>query len=163
MCSSDLFPSHDIRVTYKNGVPLLLYLDIFKNFFANTQEKKFYMLKGIGEISFEVIDSYENENEGHFIIGKDNTKTIKITNSTKLDASITTDDYQSFWNSINAKVLNSKGTVISKSLAQLTSNATTKKITLDNIDADPFATILLKLGAEQAIVIKDGAGNLTST
>ena len=31
----------------KNGVPLLMYLDIFKNFFANTQEKSFYMLKGI--------------------------------------------------------------------------------------------------------------------
>jgi hypothetical protein len=127
----------------KNGVPLLLYLDIFKNFFANTQEKKFYMLKGVGEISFEVIDSYNNENEGHFIVGKDNTKTIKITNKTKLDASITTNDYQSFWNSLNVKVLNSKGTVISTSLAQITSNATTKTITLDNIDANPFATILL--------------------
>ena len=30
----------------KNGVPLLMYLDIFKNFFADTQEDKFYMLKG---------------------------------------------------------------------------------------------------------------------
>lgn len=127
----------------KNGVPLLMYLDIFKNFFANTQEDKFYMLKGIGEISFEVIDSYDNENEGHFIIGKDNTKTIKITNETKLDASITTNDYQSFWNSISVKVLNNKGTVVSTSLAQMTYNATTKKITLDNIDANPFATILL--------------------
>jgi hypothetical protein len=132
-----------INGVLKNGVPLLLYLDIFKNFFANTQEKKFYMLKGVGEISFEVIDSYNNENEGHFIIGKDNTKTIKITNKTKLNASITTDDYQSFWNSLNVKVLNSKGTVISTSLAQITSDATKKTITLDNIDANPFATILL--------------------
>lgn len=128
---------------YKNGVPLLLYIDIFKNFFANTQEKKFYMLKGVGEISFEVIDSYNNENEGHFIVGKDNTKTIKITNKTKLNAGITTNDYQSFWDSLNVKVLNSKGTVISTSLARMTSNATTKEITLDNIDANPFATILL--------------------
>lgn len=127
----------------KNGVPLLLYLDIFKNFFANTQEKKFYMLKGAGEISFEVIGSYNNENEGNYIIGKDNTKTIKITNTTKLTTSITTDNYQSLWNSINAKVLNSKGTVISVSLTQLTNNATTKTITLNNIDAEPFATILL--------------------
>lgn len=127
----------------KNGVPLLLYIDIFKNFFANTQEKKFYMLKGAGEISLEVIDSYDNQDEGHFIIGKDNTKTIHITNTTKLTASITTDNYESFWNSINVKVLNSKGTVISSSLAQITNNATTKTITLNNIDANPFATILL--------------------
>ena len=54
-----MFPSHDTgwskskRIgakategVEKNGVPLLLYLDIFKNFFANTQEKKFYMIKG---------------------------------------------------------------------------------------------------------------------
>ena len=127
----------------KNGVPLLLYLDIFKNFFANTQEKNFYMLKGAGEISFEVTNSYDNQDEGHFIIGKDNTKTIHITNTTKLTASITTDNYESLWNSINVKVLNSKGTVISSSLAQLTDDATTKTITLNNIDADPFATILL--------------------
>lgn len=127
----------------KNGVPLLMYLDIFKNFFANTQEDKFYMLKGIGEISFNVIDSYNNENNGIFIVGKDNTKTIKITNKTKLDANITTNDYQSFWNSLNVKVLNSKGTVITTSLDQMTSDATKKTITLDNIDANPFATILL--------------------
>lgn len=127
----------------KNGAPLLMYLDIFKNFFANTQEDKFYILKGVGEISFEVIDSYSNENEGHFIVGKDNTKTIKITNKTKLNASITTNDYQSFWNSLNVKVLNSKGTVITTSLGKMTSNAETKQITLDNIDANPFATILL--------------------
>lgn len=127
----------------KNGVPLLMYLDIFKNFFANTQEKKFYMLKGMGEISFEIIDSYNNENEGHYIIGKDNTKTIKITNTTELTASITTNDYQFFWNSINIKVLNSKWTVISTSLGQITSDPTKKTITLNNIDANPFATILL--------------------
>ena len=127
----------------KNGVPLLMYLDIFKNFFANTQENKFYMLKGVGEISFKVTNSYNNENDGLFIVGKDNTKTIKITNKTNLDANITTNDYQSFWNSLNAKVLNSKGTVITTSLSQMTSNATKKTITLDNIDANPFATILL--------------------
>lgn len=127
----------------KNGVPLLMYLDIFKNFFANTQEDKFYMLKGVGEISFKVTNSYNNVNDGPFIVGKDNTKTIKITNKTNLEANITTNDYQSFWNSLNVKVLNSKGTVITTSLSQMTSDATKKTITLDNIDANPFATILL--------------------
>lgn len=127
----------------KNGVPLLMYLDIFKNFFANTQEDKFYMLKGVGEISFEVTDSYNNKNDGLFIVGKDNTKTIKITDKTKLNANITTNDYQSFWNSLNVKALNSKGTVITTSLGKMTTVANTKKIQLDNIDANPFATILL--------------------
>lgn len=127
----------------KNGVPLLMYLDIFKNFFANTQEDKFYMLKGIGEISFEVTNSYNNKNDGLFIVGKDNTKTIKITDKTTLNANITTNDYQSFWNSLNVKVLNSKGTVITTSLGKITTVTNTKKIQLDNIDANPFATILL--------------------
>ena len=121
------------------------------------------MLKGVGEISFEVIDSYNNENEGHFIIGKDNTKTIKITNKTKLTANITTNDYQSFWNSLNVKVLNSKGTVISTSLAQITSNATTKTITLDNIDANPFATILLvSTTAETKKILKNRTRSIRS-
>ena len=127
----------------KNGVPLLMYLDIFKNFFANTQEDKFYMLKGVGEISFEVTNSYNNKNDELFIVGKDNTKTIKITDKTTLNANITTNDYQSFWNSLNVKVLNSKGTVITTSLGKITTVPNTKKIQLDNIDANPFATILL--------------------
>ena len=38
----------------KNGVPLLLYLDIFKNFFASTQEKKFHMLKGAGALRLNI-------------------------------------------------------------------------------------------------------------
>ena len=50
MCSSDLFPSHDIGVTTKkvekNAVPLIGYYDIFKNYYANTQEEKFYTIGG---------------------------------------------------------------------------------------------------------------------
>ena len=38
----------------KNGAPLLMYLDIFKNFFANTQENKFYMLKGAGALTLNI-------------------------------------------------------------------------------------------------------------
>ena len=47
----------------KNGVPLLLYLDIFKNFFANTQEKKFYMLKGAGKVVLNFQDTYKKLSE----------------------------------------------------------------------------------------------------
>ena len=44
----------------KNGVPLLLYLDIFKNFFANTQEEKFYMLKGAGAVKLNFQGTYQD-------------------------------------------------------------------------------------------------------
>ena len=44
----------------KNGIPLLMYIDIFKNFFANTQENKFYMLKGAGEIILNIQKAYQD-------------------------------------------------------------------------------------------------------
>ena len=31
------------------GTPLLMYFDIFKNYFANTQEESFYVASGVGE------------------------------------------------------------------------------------------------------------------
>lgn len=126
----------------KNGVPLLMYLDIFKNFFANTQEKKFYMLKGAGEVKLNLTDTYKKINDGIYIIGK-NQETIKITNTTTIQAGLILNKYEEFWSSIEVKILNSKGSVLSKTLAELTTNASTSKITLNNIDADPFATILL--------------------
>ena len=128
--------------TYKNGVPLLLYLDIFKNFFANTQENKFYMLKGAGEVKFNLANTYKKLNDGIYIIGK-NQETIKITNTTTIQAGLILNKYEEFWSSIEVKILNSKGSVLSKKLAELTNNASTATITLNNIDADPFATILL--------------------
>ena len=125
----------------KNGVPLLLYLDIFKNFFANTQEKKFYMLKGAGEVALEGIDSYNNENEGYYTIGK-NTNSIHITNTTKLQTRLTNIDYQRFWDSIKVTIMESDGGLYYKTLAQLTSDASTNTITLSNTNASPYATIL---------------------
>lgn len=128
--------------TYKNGIPLLLYLDIFKNFFANTQEDKFYMLKGAGEVKFNLTNTYKKLNDGIYIIGK-NQETIKITNTTTIQAGLILDKYEEFWSSIEVKILNSKGSVLTKKLAELTNNASTAAITLNNVDADPFATILL--------------------
>lgn len=126
----------------KNGTPLLLYLDIFKNFFANTQEKKFYMLKGAGEVTLDIQDTYNNSFNGNYTIGR-NQETVQITNTTNIHTNLMNINYERFWDSIRVKVLNSKGTVVSKSLAQITTNALTDTITLNNIDADPFATILL--------------------
>ena len=99
------------------------------------------MLKGAGEIAIEVIDSYDNENEGYYTIGKD-TNSIKITKSTKLKTDLTGIDYQSFWESIKVTTLESNGGLYYKTLDQLTSNAQTNTITLNNATANPYATIL---------------------
>lgn len=124
----------------KNGVPLLLYLDIFKNFFANTQENKFYMLKGAGEVILDIQDTYRNSHNGNYTIGKDQ-ESIDITKSTNIHTDLANIDYQSFWNSIKITILESDGGLYHKTLAQITSNALTDTITLNNISADPYATI----------------------
>lgn len=125
----------------KNGVPLLLYIDIFKNFFANMQENKFYMLKGAGEIKLDIQKSYKNLNDGVYIVGK-NQETIKIINTTTIQAGLILNRYEGFWSSIKVKILESDGGLYDKRLSQLTTNANSATITLNNVSADPYATIL---------------------
>lgn len=142
----------------KNGVPLLLYLDIFKNFFANTQEKKFYMLKGAGDITLNISDSYQSSDDGDYTIGK-NQESIHITKTTKIKTTLTDIDYQRFWDSIKITILESDGGLYHKTLGQTTSNALTNTITLNNITANPYATILqLSTTKETAKFIKTSLG-----
>lgn len=126
---------------YKNGVPLLMYLDIFKNFFANTQEDKFYMLKGAGEVTLDIQDTYQDSYNGNYTIGK-NQESINITTTTNIHTDLTNIDYQRFWGSIKITILESDGGIYYKTLGQITSNAKTDTITLNNISANPYATIL---------------------
>lgn len=81
---------------YKNGVPLLLYLDIFKNFFANTQEKKFYMIKGgISKLSVgpNIYDIPANIN-------------VSVSNSTTVGSFDESSDWENYWR--NVKVTGKK-------------------------------------------------------
>lgn len=142
----------------KNGVPLLLYLDIFKNFFANTQEKKFYMLKGAGEIKLNIAKTYNNDNDGIYVIGVDQ-KSIHVIPQTTIMASVVLTDYKDFWNTIKVKVLESDGGMYNKTLAQLTKNAALPTIVLNNVSSDPYATILqFFTTAETAKYIKTQLG-----
>ena len=124
----------------KNGVPLLLYLDIFKNFFANTQEKKFYMLKGAGALTLNTQKTYNNQNDGPYTIGKDQ-QSIDITNTTQITAGVITDNYKGLWESIKVKILESDGGLYTKRLSELTKNPSGLTITLNNVNANPYATI----------------------
>jgi hypothetical protein len=125
----------------KNGVPLLMYLDIFKNFFANTQENKFYMLKGAGEIKLNFTKTYNNENNGIYIIGKDQNS-VNVTKTTTITPNVILTDYTNFWNSLKVKILESDGGLYTKKISELTSNPKIANITLNKISADPYATIL---------------------
>ena len=126
---------------YKNGVPLLLYLDIFKNYFANTQENKFYMLKGAGSVTLNISDSYNSTDDGNYKIGTDQNS-VHFTKTTKIKTTITTDDYQRFWDSITIRLLTGDGSFQTTNLGRLTTNALTNTITLNAVPAEPYATIL---------------------
>ena len=125
----------------KNGVPLLMYLDIFKNFFANKQEDKFYMLKGAGEIQLNIQKTYNDSNNGTYVIGK-NQNSVGITKTTTITPNIILTDYTNFWNSLKVKILESDGGLYTKRIGELTSKPKTATIILDKISADPYATIL---------------------
>lgn len=126
---------------YKNGVPLLLYLDIFKNYFANTQENKFYMLKGAGNITLNISNTYQSSDDGYYKIGTDQYS-VHFTKTTTIETTITTEDYQRFWDSIKVRVLLGDGSFQTTNLGRLTTNALTKKITLNAVPSEPYATIL---------------------
>ena len=46
----------------KNRVPLLLYFDIFKNYYANTQEDNFYIIGNTGELKISINGTPVNPN-----------------------------------------------------------------------------------------------------
>jgi hypothetical protein len=107
----------------KNGVPLLIYLDIFKNFFANTQEDKFYMLKGglsrlsIGPKTYKI----PAENIGIF-----------PTAGTSVGSFDESNDWANYWK--NVKVLGRKnGSDVITTMADLSTNPSTKTITIDKV------------------------------
>lgn len=107
----------------KNGVPLLLYLDIFKNFFANTQENKFYMLKGgLSRLSIGPnICKIPAENIG-----------IYPTNGTSVGSFDECNNWKLYWK--NVKVLGRKnGSDVITTMADLSTSPTTRIITIDNV------------------------------
>ena len=108
---------------YKNGVPLLLYLDIFKNFFANTQEKKFYMIRGgLSRLSIGPnIYKIPTNNMG-----------LYPTNNTDVGSFDESSNWTKYWQ--NVKVLGKKnGSEVLTTMADLSSNPTTKIIKIDKV------------------------------
>ena len=100
-----------------------MYLDIFKNFFANTQENKFYMLKGglsiltIGPNTYKI---------------PANNLGIYPTNGTNVGSFDESENWKQYWE--NVKVLGRKnGSDIITTMANLSTNPTTKTITIDKV------------------------------
>ena len=117
----------------KDGVPLLLYLDIFKNFFANTQESKFYMISNVGseptiKAAFGGTPSadYKLPTTGLKVTLK-NTDTVSITTPSSIK------NYKDAWSSITFAIRdNTIGNGTQVTADQLTTDATKGTIVLNN-------------------------------
>lgn len=119
----------------KNGVPLLLYLDIFKNFFANTQENKFYMISNVGSeptikagLGGTPSVDYKLPQTGLNVRPK-NTDTIAIITPSSIN------DYKKAWKSIVFAIKDDKtGNGTQVTADQLTTDATKATITLNKFN-----------------------------
>lgn len=120
---------------YKNGVPLLLYLDIFKNFFANTQEDKFYMISNVGSEP-TIKAAFGGTASADYKLPKTGLNaTLKSTDAVEIIIPSNIKDCKEAWSSIVFAIQDNKtgsGTHITAD--KLTTDATKKTITLDNFN-----------------------------
>lgn len=138
---------------YKNGVPLLLYLDIFKNFFANTQEDKFYMISNVGSEP-TIKASFGGSASADYKLPKTGINaTLSKADIVKITTPSNVSDYKKAWSSIvfaiRDKTTNS-GTQVTAD--KLTSNATSDTITLDK-----FNTLFPSGGTLSSILLNSTA------
>lgn len=118
----------------KNGIPWLIYFDIFKNYFANTQEENFYIITGDANASVTI--DQQNETKKTVQVGADVEISwqVPMNNTATLEAGEEVKDYDKFWKSVKIKFYNpSNGMSKEAYINYLTSNSTTKKITTDKI------------------------------
>ena len=118
----------------KNATPWLIYLDIFKNYFANTQEDKFYIIAGSTEASITI--DQQNQTKVTVQVGADAEVTWQEPMGDKaiLTAGDSVKDYASFWKSVKIKFYNPSNRMSKESyINYLTSNSNTKEITTDKM------------------------------
>lgn len=138
---------------YKNGVPLLLYLDTFKNFFANTQENKFYMISSVGSNPTIKASLGGTPSVDYKLPTTGLNVTLKNTDTVLLIIPSSVKDYKKAWSSIVFAIRDNKtgnGTQITAD--QLTTNATKATITLDK-----FSTLYPSGGTLASILLNSTA------
>lgn len=118
----------------KQAVPWLMYLDIFKNYFANTQEDNFYIITGSTNASVKI--EQQNETTNTIQVGTDAEVIWQtpMNDTAGLTAGDQVKNYADFWKSVKIRFYNpSNGMVKEAYVNYLTSNSSTKKITTDKI------------------------------
>ena len=117
----------------KNGIPLLLYLDIFKNFFANTQENNFYMLKGI--------DNKISISETKYNVPFSN-EYIEISDSTTLQLDVASNNYPEMWGNVSFIISDQYYNAVEVAASQLSSNLKANRITLNKVSSMGYRGII---------------------
>ena len=122
------------EVPKKNAIPILIYLDIFKNYFANTQEDKFYMITGSTKASVTIDQQYQTKTTVQVGTTSETIWKEPMNDTATLEAGTEVKDYVNFWKSVKIRFCNpSNGMAKEAYINYLTSNSTTKKITTDKI------------------------------
>lgn len=122
------------NIAEKNAVPVLIYLDIFKNYFANTQEDNFYMITGGTEST--VTFSQQDESTFTAEVGQDVYQAWNgpMASNATLKAGDNVKNYGDFWKSVKIRFYNpsTKGSKEAY-INYLTSNSNGQTITTDKI------------------------------
>lgn len=127
--------SNSTEGIYKNGVPLLLYLDIFKNFFANTQEDKFYMISNVGSQPTIKAGFGGTPSVDYKLPATNLNVKPKNTDSVILTIPSSIKSYKEAWSSIVFAIKDNKtGAGTQVTADQLTTDATKGTITLNNFN-----------------------------
>lgn len=138
---------------YKNGVPLLLYLDIFKNFFANTQEDNFYMISNVGSEP-TIKAGFGGAASTDYKLPKTGLNVaLKSTDNVSITIPSNVKDYKEAWRSILFAIQdNDTGTGTQVTADKLTTDATKSSITLNN-----FSKLFPKGGTLKSILLSSTA------
>lgn len=141
--------------TLCQGIPLLGYLDIFKNYFANTQEENFYMITGNNtspdrlKISQGNIQLKEVNIPGsNIIVGTSaNKATVISVRSTTGTLTVPTSGWATFWNNVLIETSNASG-ITWQSAAHLSEDLSGPSITLSKIANAGLSILRLTLSED---------------
>ena len=149
------------KIVSKNALPILAYYDIFKNYYANTQEENFYIIGNTEELTITINGTEVNpnvipSNEGRInntgvitIIPntiKQNELQIKVTKDTPIGQSvILTPEDIGTWKIVGEAITITTNKVPEGEIWYIRSIQTTNRITLENYPLENLDTIRDKI------------------
>lgn len=149
------------KIVPKNALPILAYYDIFKNYYANTQEENFYIIGNTEELTItvngtevnpNVIPSNEGRvnNKGIITISpktiKQNEVQIKVTKDTPIGESvILAPEDIGTWNVVGEAITITTNKIPEGEIWYIRSIQTINRITLENYPLENLDTIRDKI------------------